>query len=45
MTQPSGRIVLRAGVPDWLLEHYGPVAKTTAKRWQRSIGTERGRAR
>ena len=31
MTQPSGRIVLRAGVPDWLLEHYGPMARTTVK--------------
>jgi hypothetical protein len=31
MTQPSGRIVLRADVPEWLLDHYGALAKVTDK--------------
>jgi hypothetical protein len=31
MTQPTGRIVLRADVPQWLLDHYGPLAKVTDK--------------
>lgn len=29
--EPSGRLVLRADVPDWLDRNYGPATKTTTK--------------